>query len=113
MYNSEPERSGKTYKFIGPNRLYITINKDSAGVIREVFINCASSGSSVRSLCEALGKLLSIALQHNKELLNRIIKSFENDLSESFWHNKQFSGPAKSIPDAISKVLKLELEDLK
>lgn len=110
MFATEPERVGKTYKFIGPSKLYVTVNRDTQNVIREVFINCASSGSTTRSLCEALGKLLSILLQNDKASLSRIIKSFSGDLSESFWHNKELPEPAKSIPDAIASVLKKESE---
>lgn len=108
-FNTQTERSGKTYKFTGPTKLYITVNRDFDGVIREVFVNAASSGSTVRSLCEALGKLISLTLQHRKELINTLVKKFSGDLSESQWRNTQFPEPAKSIPDAISMVLKLEL----
>lgn len=109
MFNTQSERTGNTYKFIGPTKLYITINKDLDGVIREVFVNAASSGSTTRSLCEALGKSISISLQHRKEFIHSYIKKFSGDLSESSWHNKHFSEPATSIPDAISKVLNREL----
>lgn len=112
MFNTQSERSGKTYKFIGPTKLYITINRDNDGVIREVFVNAASSGSTIRSLCEALGKSISISLQNRKEFIHNYIKKFGGDLSESSWHNSQFSEPARSIPDAISMVLKHELEEV-
>jgi len=105
MFDANSERTGKTYRFIGPTKLYITINKDLAGNIREVFLNAASSGSTIRSLCEALGKAVSIALQNEKRLLPRIIRSFQDDLSESQWHCSELSRPAKSIPDALSLVL--------
>jgi hypothetical protein len=107
-FNTQAERIGKTYKFVGPSKLYITVNRDAENVIREIFVNCASSGSTLRSLCESLGKLLSIMFQNNPVMVGRVINSFKNDLSESFWHNKSLSEPAKSIPDAISKVLELE-----
>jgi hypothetical protein len=109
-FNNESERAGKTYRFIGPTKLYITINRDSENVIREVFINAASSGSTTRSLCEALGRAISIALQNRKELVHSFVKKFNGDLSESQWHNREVERSATSIPDAVSLVLKRELE---
>lgn len=43
--------------------LYLTINADSEGNAREVFVNVGKAGSDVMALGEAIGRLVSLALQ--------------------------------------------------
>ena len=107
-FSAQPERPGRTYKFTGPTKCYITVNKDADGCPREMFIALAASGSTMRSVCDALAKAISIALQADKTMLPRLIKAFSGDMSESFWHNKEFKEPAKSVADAVGMVLEKE-----
>lgn len=43
---------------------FVTINEDEAGAIREVFITSGKAGDEANADAEALGRLISIALQH-------------------------------------------------
>ena len=107
-FNPTADREGRTYKFVGPMKLYITINHDENNQPREMFIALSSSGSTLRSVCDALAKAVSIALQNDKTILPRLIKAFSGDLSEAFWHNREFKEPAKSVADAVGMVLARE-----
>lgn len=107
-FNRAADREGRTYKFVGPMKLYITVNHDEDRYPREIFVSLSSSGSTLRSVCDALAKAVSIALQDDKTLLPRLIKAFSGDLSEAFWHNREFKEPAKSVADAVGMVLAKE-----
>jgi len=107
-FSPQADRQGRTYRFVGPMKLYITVNHDEDGHPREMFISLSSSGSTLRSVCDALAKAVSIALQSDKTILPRLVKAFSGDLSESFWHNKEFKGSAKSVADAVGMVLERE-----
>lgn len=101
-------RSGTTYKLRGSSPLYITINHDEAGVPLEVFINTTPSGTTVRALCEALGRVISIAIQHDTSLLAKITRTIRGIMSESNWMlGKQ---QINSIPDGVAVVMDLEVE---
>ena len=104
-FKNEDIRNGKTTKFNGTRKIYITTNEDDDGHIREVFVNFCASGTTTRGLCEALGRVISVALQHDHRLKEKISKTLEGIQSEIFFRNNVF-GLASSIPDAISKVLK-------
>lgn len=110
-FNSEADREGRTYKWVGPSKLYITVNHDEAGYPREVFISLSSSGSTMRGTVDALAKSVSIALQSDKNILPRLVKAFSGDISETFWHNREFKEPAKSIADALGMVLAREINN--
>lgn len=43
--------------------LYLTLNRDDAGNVREVFVNVGKAGSDVMAMGEAIGRLVSLALQ--------------------------------------------------
>ena len=107
-FNPQADREGRTYKFIGPMKLYVTVNHDESGHPREMFITISSSGSTMRGLCDAFAKAVSIALQSDRTILPRLVKAFSGDVSETFWHNKEFKEPAKSVADAVGMVLERE-----
>lgn len=107
-FNQAADRQGRTYKFVGSMKLYITVNHDEDGHPRELFISLSSSGSTMRGVCDALAKAVSIALQNDNTILPRLVKAFSGDLSETFWHNREFAEPAKSVADAVGMVLERE-----
>jgi ribonucleoside-diphosphate reductase alpha chain len=43
---------------------FVTVNKDSAGTIREIFVNVGKTGSDVQQMSEAIARLVSTSLQH-------------------------------------------------
>lgn len=97
--------SGETLKFRLPQgALYVTINKDSDGTIKEVFINIGKSGGNEKADAEAIGRLISIYLQNGGNIED-VIKQLEGIKGEeTFWDQ----GIAlHSIPDAVAKALSI------
>ncbi|MEB3186952.1 MAG: vitamin B12-dependent ribonucleotide reductase [bacterium] len=86
----------------GDGKLYTTINYDEQG-IREVVTNIGRSGGTLNSLSEAIGRLISLALQYNVP-----VDEIAAQLIGIRGANPTGFGPKQllSIPDAIGKVLK-------
>jgi ribonucleoside-diphosphate reductase alpha chain len=86
----------------GDGKLYTTVNYDEHG-IREVVTNIGRSGGTLFSLSEAIGRLISLALQHNVpvEDVSRSLIGIRGANPYGFGMNQVLS-----IPDAIGKVLK-------
>jgi ribonucleoside-diphosphate reductase alpha chain len=97
-------RSGSTYKFRGPAPLYITANKGGQGHVREVFLNTTKSGSTLHGMSEALGRVISVALQHDYRLVGKIARTLEDISSDGAWISASL-GRVYSIPAALAKVL--------
>ncbi len=57
--------SGTTFRLrTEAGTLYVTVNTDEKGKIVEVFIQLGKAGSTTNALTEALGRVISVALQH-------------------------------------------------
>ncbi|MDB5097182.1 MAG: ribonucleoside-diphosphate reductase, adenosylcobalamin-dependent [Cyanobacteria bacterium RYN_339] len=86
----------------GDGKLYTTVNYDEFG-IREVVTNIGRSGGTLFSLSEAIGRLISLSLQHNVpvEDVSRSLIGIRGANPYGFGANQVLS-----IPDAIGKVLK-------
>lgn len=97
-------RSGSTFKFRGPAPLYITANKGNQGHVREVFLNTTKSGSTLHGMSEALGRVLSVALQHDYRLVGKLARTLEDISSDGAWVSRSL-GRTYSIPAALAKVL--------
>jgi len=90
--------------------LYVTVNVDKSGTPIEIFTNIGKSGGDTAALSEAIGRLISIALQlisialQNGVSLDKIVMTLMNITgAQSVWDNGRL---IKSVPDAIAKVLK-------
>ena len=103
-FSDLPERLGSTFKFSGPASLYVTSNKGENDHVREVFINTTKSGSTIHGMCEALGRVISVALQYDYRLVGKIARTLEDISSDSVWTNTSL-GRVFSIPAALAKVL--------
>jgi ribonucleoside-diphosphate reductase alpha chain len=103
-FSDLPERYGSTFKFSGPASLYVTSNKGENDHVREVFINTTKSGSTIHGMCESLGRVISVALQHDYRLVNKIARTLEDISSDSVWSSNSL-GRVFSIPAALAKVL--------
>ncbi len=103
-------RSGSTFKFRGPAPLYITANKGHNGHVREVFLNTTKSGSTLHGMSEALGRVLSVALQHDYRLVSKLARTLEDISSDGAWISGSL-GRTFSIPAALAKVLDKASED--
>ena len=98
------ERRGSTFKFRGPAPLYVTANRGKNGHVREVFLNTTKSGSTLHGMSEALGRVISVALQHDYRLVGKIARTLEDISSDGAWHSGTL-GRVYSIPAALAKVL--------
>jgi len=82
--------------------LYVTVNIANDKPI-ELFANIGKSGGDLSALSEAIGRLISIALQNNVPV-NNIVNTLDNITgSQPIWSNGKL---IKSVPDAIAQVLK-------
>ena len=97
------EVSGTTYKIkTGYGNLYVTINNDSDGKPFEVFATTGKTGGVLAAKCEAICRLVSLALRSNipaDELIEQL-KGIRGPMPAWSKH-----GIVLSIPDAISKIL--------
>jgi len=104
------ERTGSTFKWRGPAPLYITANRGGQGHVREVFLNTTKSGSTLHGMSEALGRVISVALQHDYRLVGKIARTLEDISSDGAWQNGRL-GRVYSIPAALATVLDKCAED--
>ncbi len=82
--------------------LYVTVNTVDGKPI-EVFANIGKSGGDISALSEAIGRLISIALQngvHVKSIINTLISITG---AQPIWNNGRL---IKSVPDAIAQILR-------
>jgi len=103
-------REGRTYSFKGPRTLYVTVNRSDNKPV-EVFINTGKLGSLPTVFAQALGRVISVILQQNPNVVKRIVetlKGLEHELYLCRLGDQIIK--AKSIPDAVALVLEKELE---
>jgi ribonucleoside-diphosphate reductase alpha chain len=95
--------TGQTVKMKLPQgNLYVTANKNGDNVIRETFVTLGKSGGDEKADAEALGRLISLFLQHGGSIQDVIhsLKGIQGrDVS---WDNGQ---QLLSVPDAVAKAL--------
>lgn len=99
--------TGKTYKVkTGYGNLYITINNDEKGNPFELFATIGKSGGVLSAKCEAICRLVSLALRSgiNPEEIVEQIKGIRGPMP-----TVSKLGVIHSIPDAISKVLAMHV----
>jgi ribonucleoside-diphosphate reductase alpha chain len=92
----------------GNGKMYVTISS-SNGIPIEVFLQVGKSGQVLNTFSEALGRVVSIALQ-NKVSLEDIIKTLININSDKpvwFRFEETDSKPVQilSVPDGLAKLL--------
>jgi len=96
--------SGKTLRTeTGYGKMFTTLNT-YGGKNYECFFTIGRSGSLVQSFTEAIGRLVSLSLQHNVPL-NEIIEQLEGIRSPQ-QKRDDIIGFNESVPDAIGKALK-------
>lgn len=100
-----------THKFRGSagNSMYIVVSMDEFSVPNGIFIQVGSSGSTVHNVCNALTRVISIAIQNDKATALQIVQTMEDVKSEVVWINDNL-GKADSIPAAIALVLLKHIE---
>ena len=95
--------TGQTLKMkIPQGSLYVTANKNGDNIIRETFVTLGKSGGDEKADAEAIGRLISLYLQHGgniQEVIHTLKGIQGRDVS---WDNGQ---QLLSVPDAVAKAL--------
>ena len=95
--------TGQTVKMKLPQgSLYVTANKNGDDIIRETFVTLGKSGGDEKADAEAIGRLISLYLQHGgrvSEVIHTLKGIQGRDVS---WDNGQ---QLLSVPDAVAKAL--------
>jgi ribonucleoside-diphosphate reductase alpha chain len=96
--------AGSTYKLkTGCGSLYVTVNRDAAGVPQEVFTVMGKSGGCSASNAEAVARLTSLALRSGVPL-SQIVKQLSGiRCSTPTWHAGE---QVLSCADALARVLR-------
>ncbi len=102
-------RDGKTIEFLTPNgKIYMTGNHNSEGKLFEVFIRMGEQGHITNIMLDGLGRVISKSLQYGVPL-DSLIDTLSSCGGLSFFfkidENEEKSHQAKSIVDAISKII--------
>lgn len=96
--------AGKTTEVkVAEGTLYVTLNT-ADGAPKEVFINLGKSGTSEKADTEAIGRLISIFLQHNGTLEEVIGKIKGINAGTISWDD---GDKIMSIPDGIARALEI------
>ncbi len=96
---------GQTVKLkLSQGSLYVTANTDQTGSVKEVFVTLGKSGGEDLAQAEALGRLISLYLQHGGDLSGVIhtLKGIHGRYS-TFDNGLQLL----SVPDAVAKALEM------
>ncbi len=95
--------TGQTMKMKLPQgSLYVTANKNGDDIIRETFVTLGKSGGDEKADAEAIGRLISLYLQHGgsiQEVIHTLKGIQGRDVA---WDNGQ---QLLSVPDAVAKAL--------
>lgn len=97
--------TGRTLKLKLPQgALYVTANSDESGSLKEVFVTLGKLGGDEKADAEALGRLISLYLQHGGDIQNvvRMLKGIRGKYTS--WDD---GIQLLSIPDAVSKALEI------
>ena len=99
---------GVTTKCSSPyGSIYITANFDDDKRMFETFISIGKSGSILKSITEALGRVISLALRSGVDIED-LVSTLSDIAGSEVWFYKSLRGKeivVKSIPDAASKML--------
>ncbi|MDG6981390.1 MAG: hypothetical protein JRN51_09820, partial [Nitrososphaerota archaeon] len=96
---------GRTLKLKLPQGgLYVTANSDEVGTLKEVFVTLGKLGGDEKADAEAIGRLISLYLQHGGE-----IQSVVNMLKGIRGKYVSWDEGVQllSIPDAVAKALEV------
>jgi len=97
---------GETYKIhTGSGTLYVTINNSSNLIPYELFCSIGKGGSDIYAFTEAIGRLISLSLQHGVPVYKITKQLIGISGSVSIFHSIGKYRQILSVPDAIGKVL--------
>ncbi len=103
IYDRPNVLTGQTIKMKLPQgNLYVTANRNGDESIRETFVTLGKSGGDEKADAEALGRLISLFLQHGGNISD-VIHSLKGIQGRDVaWDNGQ---QLLSVPDAVAKAL--------
>ncbi len=97
--------SGRTLKIKLPQGgLYVTANSNEVGGLKEVFVTLGKLGGDEKADAEAIGRLISLYLQHGGDIQN-VIKTLKGIRGKYVSWDEGVQH--LSIPDAVSKALEV------
>jgi len=96
------EMSGVTSKIqTGHGSLYVTMNKDSSGQIKEVVAWTGKSGACEHAASEAFGRLISTAIQFGVPMPVLVNQLKDIECCPQFFQGRRITSP----PDGIAQIL--------
>ena len=97
--------TGRTLKLKLPQGgLYVTANSDETGKMKEVFVTLGKLGGDEKADAEAIGRLISLYLQHGGDVQN-IVKMLKGIRGKYVSWDEGVQ--LLSIPDAVAKALEV------
>jgi ribonucleoside-diphosphate reductase alpha chain len=96
-------RDGYIYEVKGTVKAYITTSFDEEGNLREVFVNVGKAGTTLNSMFQAVGRIISVGLRHDPSLAEKFIKTLKGIEIGEFYNCGELR--AKGLPDMIAKVM--------
>jgi ribonucleoside-diphosphate reductase alpha chain len=96
-------REGYVYEVQGTVKAYITTSFDEEGNLREVFVNVGKAGTTLNSMFQAVGRIISVGLRHDAGLAEKFIKTLRGIEMGEFYRCGDLR--AKGLPDMIAKVM--------
>ena len=97
-------RAGRVYEIRGPVNAYVTTTYDELNRLREVFVSVGKAGTTLNSMFQAVGRLISVALRRHPDLAERFVKTLEGIESGEFYSCNNLRG--RSLPDMIAQIMK-------
>jgi ribonucleoside-diphosphate reductase alpha chain len=109
-YDRPRVMTGQTVKMVLPQgSLYVTANRNGDEMIRETFVTLGKSGGDQKADAEAIGRLISLYLQHGGNVRD-VIKTLKGIQGrETTWDKGQ---QYLSVPDAVAKALESISRDM-
>jgi ribonucleoside-diphosphate reductase alpha chain len=104
-------RDAYVYEVDGTVKAYITTSFDSDGNLREVFINVGKAGTTLNSMFQAVGRIISVGLRHDARLAEKFVKTLKGIEIGEFYRCGKIR--AKGLPDMIAKVMEDAIEKRK
>lgn len=109
MWTRPTVLSGYTFRLNSEEgKVYVTINVND-GNPKEVFVHVGKGGSTVNTLTEALGRVISVSLQHG--IPPQVIIEQLRGIKVGEIYVQADGGKTTSIPDAIAYALEKVIGD--
>jgi ribonucleoside-diphosphate reductase alpha chain len=103
MFQRPKILSGQTIKLkLAQGSIFITVNRNGDNLIREVFVTLGKSGGDEKADAEAIGRLISLYLQHGGDL-KEVIHTLKGIQGRDVTWDEGMQ--LMSIPDAVAKAL--------